>query len=75
MNIVYFKDTDTLYLELVPENATRAWEAQEGIVLNLSDDGRVLGIEIEHASQKTDLKLLRVGNFPGEVHTVGGNAH
>ena len=75
MNIVYIKDTDTLYLELAPENATRAWEAQEGIVLNLSDDGRVVGIEIEHASQKTDLKLLRVGNFPGEVHAVGGNAH
>ena len=46
MNIVYFKDTDTLYLELAPENATRAWEAQEGVVLNLSDDGRVVGMAI-----------------------------
>jgi uncharacterized protein YuzE len=75
MNLAYFKDTDSLYLELSPEDAAHAWEAQEGVVINLSADGRVIGIEIEHASQKADLSLLRVGNFPGEVHAVAGSAH
>ncbi len=75
MNLAYFKDNDSLYLELSPEDAAHAWEAQEGIVINLSADGRVIGIEIEHASQKADLSLLRVGNFPGEVHAVEGSAH
>ena len=75
MNIAYFKDRDSLYLELSPENPSHAWEAQEGIVINLSEDGRVIGIEIEQSSQQTDLSLLRVGNFPGEVHTVGGSTH
>ena len=75
MNIAYFKDQDSLYIELSPENATRAWEAQEGVVLNLAEDGRLVGIEIEHASRKTDLNLLRVGNFPGEVHAVAGAPH
>ncbi len=75
MNIAYFKATDSLYVELSPEDAAHAWEAQEGIVINLSADGRVIGIEIEHASQKADLSLLRVGDFPGEVHAVEGSAH
>ncbi len=75
MNIAYFKDQDSLYIELSPENATQAWEAQEGVVLNLAEDGRLVGIEIEHASRKTDLNLLRVGNFPGEVHAVAGAPH
>ncbi len=75
MNIAYFKDMDTLYIELAPETATQAWEAQAGIVLNLSEDGRVVGIEIEQASKKTNLDMLRVGNFPGEVHAVAGAAH
>ena len=75
MNLAYFKDRDSLYLELSPENPAHAWEAQEGIVINLSEDGRVVGIEIERASQKSDLALLRVGNFPGEVHAVDGAAH
>jgi uncharacterized protein YuzE len=75
VNLAYFKDKDSLYLELSPEDAAHAWEAQEGIVINLSADGRVIGIEIEHASQKADISLLRVGNFPGEVHAVEGSAH
>jgi uncharacterized protein YuzE len=75
MNIAYLKDIDSLYLELSPEDAAHAWEAQEGVVINLSADGRVIGIEIEHVSHKTDLSLLRVGDFPGEVHAVEGAAH
>ena len=75
MNIAYLKDMDSLYIELVPENAAHAWEAQAGIVINLAEDGRVVGIEIEQASQKTDLRALRVGNFPGEVVAVDGAAH
>ena len=75
MNIAYLKDMDSLYIELQPENATQAWEAHEGIVLNLSEDGRVVGIEIEQASTRVNMGMLKVGDFPGEVHTVEGKAH
>ena len=44
MNIAYFKDMDSLYVEISPESPTQAWEAHAGIVLNLSEDGRVVGI-------------------------------
>ena len=30
---------------------------------------------IEHASQQTDLRALRVGDFPGEVVAVDGARH
>lgn len=76
MNVAYLKDMDSLYIEISAENPTQAWEAHEGIVLNLSEDGRVVGIEIERVSQRgADLSVLRVGNFPGEVVAVGGSAH
>ena len=65
MNIAYFKDMDSLYVEISPENPAQAWEAHEGIVLNLSEDGRVVGIEIEHASTRVDMGMLKVGDFPG----------
>ena len=67
MNIAYFRDEDTLYIELSPENPAHAWEAHTGVVLNMSEDGRVVGIEIERASQQSDLRALRVASFPGEV--------
>lgn len=75
MNIAYLKDMDSLYIELHPENASQAWEAHEGIVLNLSEDGRVVGIEIEQASTRVNMAMLKIGDFPGEVHTIAGKAH
>jgi uncharacterized protein YuzE len=70
MNFVYFKDMDSLYLELTPENAEHAWEAHPGVVLNMSADGRVVGIEIEKVSEKSRLDLLKVANFPGQVEVI-----
>jgi uncharacterized protein YuzE len=70
MNFIYFKDMDSLYLELSPENAEHAWEAHPGVVLNLAADGRVVGIEIEKASENTRLDLLKVANFPGHVEVI-----
>ncbi len=75
MNIAYLKDRDSLYLELSPEDPVHAWEAHTGVILNMSEDGRVVGIEIERASQQTDLRALRVGDFPGEVVAVDGARH
>ena len=75
MNIAYFKDTDTLYLEMSPEDPDHTWEAHPDVILNLSKDGRLIGVELQHASKMGNLDLLRVGNFPGEVHAVKGSAH
>jgi uncharacterized protein YuzE len=75
VNIAYLKGRDSLYIELSPEDPAHTWEAYAGVVLNMSEDGRVVGIEIEHASQQTDLRALRVGDFPGEVVAVDGARH
>ncbi|MBU2640686.1 MAG: DUF2283 domain-containing protein [Thiobacillus sp.] len=70
MNIAYFRDMDSLYIEISPENPDHTWEAHEGIVLNLSADGRVVGIEIEKASLATNLDILKIGDFPGQVEII-----
>lgn len=73
MNIAYFRDPDTLYIELLPESADHSWEAHPGINLNIAADGRIVGIEIENAGDRMDMSVLRVGNFPGIVHTAKGS--
>ncbi len=73
MNIAYFRDPDTLYIELLPESADHSWEAHPGININIAADGRVVGIEIENAGDCMDMSVLRVGNFPGIVHTAKGS--
>ncbi|HEY9098839.1 MAG TPA: DUF2283 domain-containing protein [Thiobacillus sp.] len=74
MNIAYFKDMDSLYVEISPENPAHTWEAHAGIVLNMSADGRVVGIEIEKASLATNLDILKIGGFPGQVEVIDTNA-
>jgi uncharacterized protein YuzE len=73
MNIAYLKDMDSLYIELSPENPDHAWEAQPGIVINLAGDGRVVGIEIEKASQVANLDILKIGGFPGQIEIIDQN--
>ncbi|HUX29652.1 MAG TPA: DUF2283 domain-containing protein [Thiobacillus sp.] len=73
MNIAYFKGMDSLHVEISPENPAQAWEAHEGIVLNLSEDGRVVGIEIQRASQAANLDILKIGDFPGQVEIIDKN--
>ena len=73
MNMAYFKDMDSLYVEISPESPAHTWEAHAGIVLNLSEDGRVVGIEIEKASQATNLDILKIGGFPGLVEVIDTN--
>jgi hypothetical protein len=33
----------------------------------------VVGIEIENATDRIDMSVLRVGNFPGIVHSAKGS--
>jgi uncharacterized protein YuzE len=73
MNIAYLKDMDSLYIELSPENPDHAWEAQPGIVINLAGDGRVVGVEIEKASLATNLDILKIGGFPGQIEIIDKN--
>ena len=64
MRFEYFHETDTLYIELQTGPGTDAQEVAPNIVLDFNETGEVIGIEIEHASQRTDLKNLQLSSFP-----------
>jgi uncharacterized protein YuzE len=54
MKISYFKDTDTLYIELNQNASTYSNEVSDNVVLDMDDSGRIVGIEIEKASKNFD---------------------
>ena len=58
MRISYYSDTDTLYIDLkdVPGADTR--ECMDDFVVDVDQEGKPVGIEIEHASEKVDLSHL-----------------
>lgn len=60
MRFEYFPDTDTLYLALKSGPGVDAREVALNIVLDLNEAGDVIGIEVEKASEFTDLETLQL---------------
>ncbi|MCK4663594.1 MAG: DUF2283 domain-containing protein [Bacteroidales bacterium] len=58
MKLKYFKDTDTLYIDLSEKTSTESLEVTEGIVIDFDKDNKIVGIEIEQAK-----KILDFNNF------------
>jgi uncharacterized protein YuzE len=64
MRLEYFPDTDTLYIQLRDEPGSDAREVADDVVLDFNDAGEVIGIEIEHASQRMDLRDFHLSAIP-----------
>ncbi len=52
MKIRYDKEVDALYIDLFDLPALESEEIAPGIILDYSEDGRIVGIEVLNASQK-----------------------
>ena len=60
----YFPETDMLYIELVKAVTTDSAEVAPNIVLDYDERNRVVGIEIEDASQLVDVTRLEISALP-----------
>jgi len=58
MKLNYHRETDSLYIDLVDRPSVESREVAEGIVLDFDAEGRLVGIDIDHASQKVELERL-----------------
>lgn len=68
MKLNYYPDTDSLYIDLSSKNSVESKEISPGIVLDYDNEGNLVGIDIDNASKKLDLKDLTLNHIPGEVH-------
>ena len=51
MKIQYFPDTDTLYIDLADCPSAESEVISESLIVDLTVDGKPVGITIEHYSQ------------------------
>jgi uncharacterized protein YuzE len=70
MKLNYFPETDSLYIDLSEQPSTESREISEGVVLDYDSGGNLVGIDIDNASSKVDLKHLVLSNLPGKVETA-----
>ena len=64
MTFEYFPDTDTLYIALRPGLSADAGEVAPDLVLDYDADGHVIGLTVEHASERADLGSFSITTIP-----------
>ena len=64
MKFNYYPETDSLYISLSNKTSIDSQEIAPNIVLDFDDEGKLVGIDIDHASQTVDLNRLEVESFP-----------
>jgi len=70
MRLNYYPETDSLYIDLSEKTSVESKEISEGVVLDYDVDGNLVGIDIDNASKKIQLKELILSRLPSNVQTV-----
>lgn len=64
MRISYFPETDTLYISFSETPSVDSDEIAPDVVVDFAEDGRIVGIEIDHASKTLDLTTFEAESLP-----------
>ena len=55
MNIKYFQDTDTLYIEFRKGEIAETRDLDENTLLDVDSEGNMVALTMEHARQRADI--------------------
>jgi uncharacterized protein YuzE len=55
MNIKYFQDTDTLYIEFRKAEIAETRDLDENTLLDVDREGNIVALTMEHARQRADI--------------------
>ena len=70
MKLNYYPETDSLYIDLSEKTSVESKEISEGVVLDYDAEGNLVGIDIDNASRKVQLKELTLRRLPADIHAV-----
>ena len=70
MKLNYHPETDSLYIDLSEKTSVETREISEGVLLDYDAEGQLVGIDIDNASNKVQLKDLVLSKLPSRVETV-----
>jgi uncharacterized protein YuzE len=64
MKFHYYADTDSLYIDLAERDSADSREVAPGVVLDFDAEGKLVGIDIDHASTVVNLHRLEAEALP-----------
>lgn len=72
MKLHYYPETDSLYIELNERPGADSQEVADGVVLDVDAEGRPVGIDIDGASERIDLRTLELISLPASSTRLAG---
>ena len=72
MKFHYYAETDSLYIDLSEKPSADSREIAPGVVLDFDAEGKLVGIDIDHASRVANLSRLEVESLPLTTVTLAG---
>lgn len=72
MKLTYYPETDSLYTDISSKESVKSDSIAEGIVLDYDKDNNLVGIDIDNASLKADLKELVLNKLPMHKEILSG---
>ena len=67
MKMRYYKDTDSLHIDLSEKSSMESLEIAPGIVVDFDENNNIVGIDIDRASQILNLSELEISNIPSKT--------
>ncbi len=64
MKFNYYKDTYSLYIDLSEKKSVDSKEITPDVILDFDEKGRLVGIDIDHASKHVNLSRLETDGIP-----------
>jgi uncharacterized protein YuzE len=64
MKFQYFPETDSLYIDLSETTSVDSKEVADGVVVDFDEHGKIVGIDIDHASKIVNLKRIESASLP-----------
>lgn len=64
MKLNYYPETDSLYIEFSKKAGKDSQEVAYGVVLDFDEEGNLVGIDLDHASQIVDLNHIETESLP-----------
>ena len=70
MRIAYYPETDSMYIDFSAKESVESKEISHGVVLDYDSAGNLVGLDIDNASKKLDLRELILNKLPVTKQTI-----
>ncbi len=64
MKLHYYSETDSLYIDLSASPSADSREIADGLVVDFDEEGHIVGLDIQNASERLDLSEVAIDHLP-----------